>query len=563
MGIVDNFKATVKKVNDGLCPEDLKTLARRRNKRLEDIRSGKTDTGLRYWISSTVSAVDKGKQWLALNIDEVADIAVAESVFSNMGDLCNSMHSLRRKNADHVTPWARAASAFNLLSREFQRVREDLDDINTEEDGADPEPPERWLANGKEFPCQIINLDKVLIDLISESCENRKLLYEDPLDVSARKKKIRRRSDIVVESKGGWAQNASDWDTGNIEEPPEDKKRGVWSGTISGYTIAWIGDKTKSGWGKQTLAVRRDTIPNHRLNNDWDIISDIFDEVRRRFWLNRSRNQVLEISRQITEDHNEYRGSTAFTGRTDFVLVDQPPLPSWPSKLSKKLEEKCAAYIEKNIHRTILLNGPPGTGKTTAIRDYVEKSKRTSLVLPVQYLASSRHLFALLKIVRPDIIVIDDFDRIGNPETQLDFLISLKEVSKIVLLSSNSSNLPDALLRPGRVDMFIEHLKADKSVRRSILGELANDSRITNLRSIEDMPIAFLVELVNRCNVEGVEETVEYYDELIDRCIKQNSNWFKQEGREIDYGDDDDDDGDYSDDYDDDDEDEEYESSEA
>jgi ATP-dependent 26S proteasome regulatory subunit len=182
-------------------------------------------------------------------------------------------------------------------------------------------------------------------------------------------------------------------------------------------------------------------------------------------------------------------------------------------------------YQSKNLHRTVLLYGPPGTGKTTAIREFVNNSGLSSLRIPVGFLNTSSYMSAILRIIQPDIIIIDDFDRVNDQGKMLDLLTDFKKVSKCVLLSCNSLKLSEALLRPGRIDEIIEHRVLNKEVIDRVLGPYISYCD----DSIREWPIAYIEEFVKRADVLGIEDALTSFKELEERNRKANISWRKED----------------------------------
>lgn len=132
---------------------------------------------------------------------------------------------------------------------------------------------------------------------------------------------------------------------------------------------------------------------------------------------------------------------------------------------------------DRDISRTVLLNGLPGAGKSYAAKvcaaergwralsyeasaflralrkdDDAESSFNSSEML------STMAPVKLITMVRPDMLILDDVERIEDTGLLLDTLAAIKRagVRWIVLTTNAITELDPAIVRPGRVDTIIE-----------------------------------------------------------------------------------------------------------
>ena len=164
----------------------------------------------------------------------------------------------------------------------------------------------------------------------------------------------------------------------------------------------------------------------------------------------------------------------------------------------RELEAKVALPFENDALRSelglkpkrgVLLAGPPGTGKTTIGRALAHRLKSKFFLIDGTVVAGSRNfyekvdrVFDAAKRNAPAIVFIDDADVIFEGEenrglcryllTVLDGLESASAERVCVMMTAMyPANLPQALLRSGRVELWLETVLPDAAARAAILGE--------------------------------------------------------------------------------------------
>ncbi len=137
--------------------------------------------------------------------------------------------------------------------------------------------------------------------------------------------------------------------------------------------------------------------------------------------------------------------------------------------------------------RGVLLYGPPGTGKTTVGRALAHRLKGKFFLIDGTFIAGTgdfyarvHHVFEAARENAPAVIFIDDADAIfeGGQEhglyryllTMLDGLESESSGRVCVMMTAmDMGNLPLALVRSGRVELWLEMKLPDANARHIIL----------------------------------------------------------------------------------------------
>jgi len=143
--------------------------------------------------------------------------------------------------------------------------------------------------------------------------------------------------------------------------------------------------------------------------------------------------------------------------------------------------------------RGVLLYGPPGTGKTTVGRALAHRLKSKFFLIDGTFITGTsdfyhriHHVFEAAKENAPSIIFIDDADSIfedgeerGLYRYLLTMLDGLESESAgrvcVMMTAMNVAHLPPALVRSGRVELWLEMKLPDALARADILSShLAN-----------------------------------------------------------------------------------------
>jgi transitional endoplasmic reticulum ATPase len=162
------------------------------------------------------------------------------------------------------------------------------------------------------------------------------------------------------------------------------------------------------------------------------------------------------------------------------------------------LEAKIALPFENHVlaqelnlkaRRGVLLAGPPGTGKTTIGRALAHRLKGKFFLIDGTVIADGRDFYDKVHKIfeaatknAPSVVFIDDTDVIfeNGKETglyrylltKLDGLESASADRVCVMMTAmDAGSLPPALLRSGRIELWLETRSPDAEARRTIIND--------------------------------------------------------------------------------------------
>jgi transitional endoplasmic reticulum ATPase len=209
---------------------------------------------------------------------------------------------------------------------------------------------------------------------------------------------------------------------------------------------------------------------------------------------------MLNARDLTTDSFIDYLGSQNLTSN---VEIEQVTAVDWKDlkgvediihalevKIALPFEQHdLAARFQLKPKRGVLLAGPPGTGKTTIGKALAHRLKSKFFLIDGTMIAGSRDfywqvmkVFDAAKRNAPSILFIDDADVIFESQNKeglyrylLTMLDGLEGASAervcVMMTAMNVSSLPRALVRSGRIELWLETRLPDEQARTIILDE--------------------------------------------------------------------------------------------
>jgi hypothetical protein len=153
------------------------------------------------------------------------------------------------------------------------------------------------------------------------------------------------------------------------------------------------------------------------------------------------------------------------------------------SKYINSFTKKLMKFRSNNVQRSYLLLGKPGTGKSTFC---IEVSRRISnrvvkISADLFRTFNKEDINFIFKCLRPDSVIIDDFDRVYDDMADADMLFFFEQLKTnyhevtVFCTVNEIRRLGEAMIRPGRFDEIVLFNLPDKSDRKEMLEAFISD----------------------------------------------------------------------------------------
>jgi hypothetical protein len=155
------------------------------------------------------------------------------------------------------------------------------------------------------------------------------------------------------------------------------------------------------------------------------------------------------------------------------------------NKQIEKTYTNLKKYRDKGIQRNFLLVGTPGSGKSSFAILLAKRhtNKVFKISNSVLFDMDKGDLDLIFKLLGPEFIIADDFDRAGYSDAQrvLYFLESMKEDHCNISLIATANDLDSidvACLRPGRFDEIMSFMPPTETERTEVIKKYADHYKV-------------------------------------------------------------------------------------
>lgn len=174
------------------------------------------------------------------------------------------------------------------------------------------------------------------------------------------------------------------------------------------------------------------------------------------------------------------------------LQADAPRDQVEPSTRVTKIAADCASLRAAGHRVGLLLDGPPGSGKSQALLHVADACGGRTLRASMQR-TDPADLAAIALVIRPDAVIFDDIDR-GDSASLLDSVDVLAAAGVVVLASSNDqSQICEALLREGRIDDHHTLSAIEPDTLASLSGRLSP----TEIQDLSDLTVAAVMRYLD------------------------------------------------------------------
>lgn len=257
-------------------------------------------------------------------------------------------------------------------------------------------------------------------------------------------------------------------------------------------------------------------------------------------------NQFIEYLRSRYLISNVNLGEVQAVDLNDLKGVDEV-LQSLEANLILPLEnDELARELNLKPKRGVLLAGPPGTGKTTIGRALAHRLKSKFFLIDGTFISGTgafyggiQQVFEAAKQNAPAIVFIDDTDVIfeNGDETGLyRYLLTILDGLEsesvgqvcVMMTAMNVANLPPALVRSGRIELWLETRLPDSQARAAVLTNLLYQLPL-GLANTDLEPLVMATEGLTGADLKRLVadgKTLYAYDKAHNRPLQSPTNYF-------------------------------------
>lgn len=249
---------------------------------------------------------------------------------------------------------------------------------------------------------------------------------------------------------------------------------------------------------------------NYNRSEEWDLYAmsdaheaEIFEDLSRALWGDR---RALRLDIRQT---NTYGGMKAVLTPLDLSEFE------YVGGLVGQIEE-WARFREVGLRRSVLLQGKPGSGKSTLCLHAARTlSQRTVLISSKLFEELGTGQWrALIQVLSPHLLILDDIDRVSAHilGSKLDVFEERNcDIPYLFFTSNNIEEIPPAFRRPGRIDQVLVVREPDEGLRRRMIDRFAltigatiPEAHIERLQQlVADRSGAHALEAIKRGHVLG------------------------------------------------------------
>ncbi len=257
-------------------------------------------------------------------------------------------------------------------------------------------------------------------------------------------------------------------------------------------------------------------------------------------------DQFIEYLRSRYLISNVNLGEVQTVDLNDLKGVDEI-LQSLEANLILPLEnDELTRELNLQPKRGVLLAGPPGTGKTTIGRALAHRLKSKFFLIDGTFISGTgafyggiQQVFEAAKQNAPAIVFIDDTDVIfeNGDETGLyRYLLTILDGLEsesvgqvcVMMTAMNVANLPPALVRSGRIELWLETRLPDTQARAAILMDLL-DQLPPGLGSADLEPLVMATDGLTGADLKRLVadgKTLYAYDKAHNQPLRSPTDYF-------------------------------------